>query len=173
MSSTTTVVVGDRGFWALDDAFAVWLAYLVESIGDATASLAEQRDTHWKVATGVPDFGMTVKGLDAESRTQLKAAAIRARDVAAAMGDVPESRLREWSLAEGLTVSDGFSRSGDAVPVSRILEVADGFVDLMDGSFPDDPVEGAWFLGTGDGWRVMPYNDRPLSPDTPRFRVDR
>jgi len=37
VSRTTTVVVGERGFWALDDAFAVWLAYLVEQIGQRPA----------------------------------------------------------------------------------------------------------------------------------------
>ena len=32
MSRTTTVTVGDRGLWALNDAFGVWLAYMVEEI---------------------------------------------------------------------------------------------------------------------------------------------
>lgn len=34
MSRTKFVEIDDRGFWALDDALAVWLAYLVEAVGD-------------------------------------------------------------------------------------------------------------------------------------------
>ncbi|MGQ0843951.1 MAG: hypothetical protein ACT4QF_07425 [Sporichthyaceae bacterium] len=160
MSRTTMVVVEDRSCWAFDDAFAVWLAMLIESVADPTESFAERLED-WKVATGVPDFGMTVRRLDAESTTQLASAAGRAREVAAATGDVPVERLREWSLVDGLTVSDGFSRYGDAVALARILEVADGFLALMDGSFPDDPIDGAWFLGTGDGWAVIRHKTLP------------
>jgi hypothetical protein len=32
VARTTTVVYSDRGFWALSDAFGVWLAYLVEEL---------------------------------------------------------------------------------------------------------------------------------------------
>lgn len=32
MSRTTSFNVGNRGFWALDDAFGVWLAYMIEEI---------------------------------------------------------------------------------------------------------------------------------------------
>ncbi|MFS8095757.1 hypothetical protein LFM09_01340 [Lentzea alba] len=47
-----------------------------------------------------------------------------------------------------------------------MLEVADGFLRLLDGTLPDDPHLGWWFLGTGRGWQVIDrlYHDdgRPV-----------
>ncbi|GHH44464.1 hypothetical protein [Lentzea cavernae] len=51
--------------------------------------------------------------------------------------------------------------------ISRIIEVADGFVELLDGTFPADPPGGAWFLGNGEGWAVMPLHADALN--RPRF----
>jgi hypothetical protein len=59
MSMTTTIQVGERGFWATKDAFGAWMGYLVEEIADrapalldpALSALAEQ----WRVAAVVTD----------------------------------------------------------------------------------------------------------------------
>ncbi len=55
MSKSTTVVVGERGFWALDDAFAVWLAYLVEEIDQQAGDepWLSWLAADWRVATVV------------------------------------------------------------------------------------------------------------------------
>ena len=47
--------------------------------------------------------------------------------------------------------------------------MADGFVELLDGTFPADPPGGAWFLGTGEGWAVMPYRPDSAALNGPRF----
>lgn len=160
VSKTTTMELGDRLFWALDDAFGVWLAYLVEEIdragpepGTWLAELAED----WRVATSITDFGGGAREVTDEQAHHLHALAISARRSAVACGDVPVERLRAWTVAKDLPVADGVSRTGDRVELNRILEVADGFIALASGTFPPDPPGGAWFLGTGQGYAVIEY----------------
>ncbi|MFI9386171.1 hypothetical protein [Kutzneria sp. NPDC052558] len=173
MSRSKTVVVGERGFWALDDAFDVWFAYLVEQIdleaGDDPwlASLAEP----WRVAAAVNDYGADAGQPTPEQARRLLAIAATARQRAVDTGDIPVERLREWLILDDLAVSQGFSRTGDRVEVARVLEVADGFMALLDGSLPPDPATGAWFLGTGHPWSVMKMHPEALV--LPRFPRDR
>lgn len=157
VSQTTTVRYRDRHFWALDDAFAVWLAYLVEELeagevrSDELAAAAE----HWRVATFVTDFGADIPDAPEPVMARLRASASRARDHAVTNGDVSTTTLAAWKLIDDQPVSGGFSRTGDHVEVTRILEVADAFIALLSGSLPPDPAHGAWFVGTGNGFRVI------------------
>lgn len=154
---TTTIRIGDRYFWVVDDAFAVWLAYFVEEIR-ATTAIPEwlgKLTEDWAVAATITDFGMTVDPVDDERRGMLGVIADRARRNAVSAGDVPITRLKEWRLVDDLTVSDGFSRTGEVVELVRILEIAEGFAALLDGTLPPDPPEGWWFLGWGDGMTVI------------------
>ncbi|HEX7302278.1 hypothetical protein [Lentzea sp.] len=155
MSRTTTVSVGDRGFWVLDDAFAVWLTYLVDETGRVApdpwlTGLAED----WRGVLECPDLGEVLPELPVDRARLLLEVATGARLRAAEAGDVP------WD----------FTRTGkDHVEVGRVLEVADGFVALLDGTMPADPPGGAWFLGTGEGWAVMPYRQDSPALNQPRF----
>ncbi len=169
VSKSTTVVVGERGFWALDDAFAVWLAYLVEEIdqqaGDEPwlARLAAD----WRVATVVTLHGADAGELTPEQSQRLLEIALPARQRATDAGDVTVEQLRHWTLFDDEPVSNAFSRTGDRVEVARVLEVADGFIGLLDSTFPLDPPTGVWFLGTGHPWSVMKL--RPEALTLPRF----
>ena len=169
MSRTTTVVVGERGFWALDDAFAVWLAYVVEEIDRQAEdeSWLTRLAADWRVATVVTLYGADAGELTPEQSERLLAIALTARQRAKDEGDVPVERLRQWIMFDDNPVSDGFSRTGDRVEVARVLEVADGFIGLLDGSLPLDPPTGTWFLGTGHGWSVMELH--PEARVLPRF----
>lgn len=153
MSKTTTVSVDDQGFWVLDDAFAVWLGYLIdqaERVGPDP--WLEECAEDWRSTLECPDLGEILRGLTPEQKRLLLEISTEARQRAHEAGDVPRD----------------FTRTGkDHVEVGRILEVADGFVQLLDGTFPADPPGGAWFLGTGEGWAVMPYNPHALN--RPRF----
>lgn len=162
-------MVGERGFWALDDAFAVWLAYLVEQIDLEAGNdpwLAELA-ADWRVATVVTLYGADVGKPTPEQSRRLLAVAVAARQRAVDTGDIPVERLRQWILLDGHAVSDGFSRTGDRIEAGRVLEVADGFIALLDGSLPPDPPAGTWFLGTGHGSSVMEL--RPEALVQPRF----
>lgn len=169
MSKTTTIVVGERGFWTLDDAFAVWTAYLVEQIdqqpGDDAWLVRLAAD--WRVAAVVTDYGADAGELTPEQSQRLRDIAVAARQRAADAGDVPVERLRQWRMFDDKVVAGGFSRTGDRVEVARVLEVADGFIALVDGSLPVDPPTGTWFLGTGHGWSVMELH--PEARTQPRF----
>lgn len=170
MSGTTTIRMGERFFWAVDDACGVWLAYLVEEIARQGAEsdpwLAESARS-WRVAAAVTDYGANLGAPTPEQADRLRAIAVTARETARANGDVPVDRLRQWIMVGDLAVSDGFSRTGDRVGVDRVLEVADGSIALLDGSLRPDPPGSQWFLGTGDGWRVMGAGRRPTgaAPD--------
>ncbi len=177
MSRTTTLTVGDRGFWALNDAFGVWLAYMVEEIerdggpeDPWLAALAEQ----WRVSSAITDFDADLT-LDAPEQTpRIRAYAVAARRAAVNAGDITVQRLQHWMILPDIPVADGFSRTGDRVEVDRVLEVADAFIALLNGNFPPDPPTGAWFLGTGDGMRVIDYRKKPLPGESrfPRGRTD-
>jgi hypothetical protein len=172
VTRTTTLTYGDRGFWALDDACAVWLAYLVEeAIGNPTQDdpwCIEARE-QWRVAAAITQLGAHVPQSRPEQLGRLRATALAARDRAQARGDLPEQDLRSWIVVDDLPVSNGFSRRGAVIEVQRILEVADAFIALIDGTLPADPPAGAWFVGLGRGYEVMPYRDAPLTPGESRF----
>jgi hypothetical protein len=170
MSRTTTFTVGDRGFWALADAFGVWVAYLVEEItrrGTASepwlAALAER----WRVSAAITDQGAATGELTDEQAAHLRVVAEAARERAEDVGDIPVERLRQWIILDDLPVASGCCRTGTRVEVSRVLEVADGVIALLAGDFAPDPPTGAWFLGTGNGFRVMEMESRTW-PRLPR-----
>jgi hypothetical protein len=152
VSKTTTVSLGERYFWALDDAFAVWFEYVLAQIELSPpdpwlADLAEL----WRGAVEYPDFGASVPESTPEQLRTLHAIGVEARKRAVEVGDVPRD----------------FTRTGEAVVrIKRVLEVADGFLRLLAGTLPDDPHLGRWFLGTGRGWEMIPrlYDDdgRPV-----------
>jgi len=117
------VSVGDRGFWAMDDAFSEWFTCLADQIELESAQpwLRELAEL-WRVAALVSDYGARFPSPSAEQLRVLHAIAVEARR----------------------RVTD-----------DRVLEVADGFLGLLDGTLPLDPPEGAWFLGTGRGFETI------------------
>ncbi|MFC9435713.1 hypothetical protein [Nocardia sp. NPDC057030] len=158
MSRTTFVNIDGRGFWAVADAFGVWLAYLVEQIdsGDRVpdAWLAATVED-WRVAAAITDLGVGVTFETERQRSWISEYARAARGAAVAAGDVTEERLRQWIILPDTAVSQGFSNTKGGIGLNRILEVADGFIALVDGRFQADPPPGWWFLGTGGGMRVI------------------
>ena len=173
MSKTTTVTFAERGFWALDDALAVWLAYLVEeadrSDGAHDDPWCVRAREAWRVAAGIPQFGARIPRSTPEQLDRLLSTAAAARRRAQASGDLSLEHLRAWVMVDDLVVSDGFSRTGAVVEVIRVIEVADAFIALVDGTLPADPPEGAWFVGCGRGYEVMPHRGGPFAAGQPRF----
>jgi hypothetical protein len=90
VSMTTTIQVGERGFWATKDAFGAWMGYLAEEIADrapvlldpALSALAEK----WRVAAVVTDFGADAGELSDGQRSALRAIAAAARARAESVG---------------------------------------------------------------------------------------
>lgn len=123
-------MVGERGFWTLDDAFAVWMAYLVEQIdqqaGDDAWLVRLAGD--WRVAAVVTDYGADAGEPTPEQSHRLRDIAVAARQRATDAGDVPVQRLRQRIMFDDEVVSGGFSRIGDRVEAARVLEVADEFM---------------------------------------------
>jgi hypothetical protein len=137
MSKKTFVSYGDRVFWALSDAFAVWFAYLAEQValsGAGDDRWLSQQARAWRVAADATDLGVTVKHGTVDQISQLRTIARAARDRAAQAGSISESTLREWIIVDDKPVHDGMSRLGHEVKVDRILDVADGFLELLDGT---------------------------------------
>ncbi|WP_433656035.1 hypothetical protein ACQPW1_33700 [Nocardia sp. CA-128927] len=161
MSRTKFVEIDDRGFWAVDDALDVWLAYLVEAAGDAGPAEPWLSDLveDWRRGSALADIGVTMRLPVAAHRERVRGIAERARRAALAGGNVPVERLRQWVILADSTVSDGFSRTPDGVGVDRILEVADGFIGLLDGRLAADPPHGWWYLGTGAGMSIIERRD--------------
>jgi hypothetical protein len=158
------VTFSNRGFWTWDDALAVWLAYLVEEIDrhsdDDDGWLTEMANA-WRVAAAIPDLGAHVKTGTPEQLAALRLIVEAARKRAVEAGDLAIEDLRNWVIVDDLAVSQGFSRTGNQVELKRVLEVADASRSLLNGTLPPDPPEGAWFVGVGQGYVVMPYRERP------------
>ncbi|WP_146231590.1 hypothetical protein [Lentzea atacamensis] len=79
----------------------------------------------------MPRRGEVLRGLTPEQSRVLLEISLEARRCARESGDVPRD----------------FTRTGkDHVEVGRILEVADGFVELLDGTFPPtrQGARGSW-----------------------------
>ncbi|WP_225725132.1 MULTISPECIES: hypothetical protein [unclassified Nocardia] len=167
MSATKFVEIDGRGFWALDDALDVWLAYLVDQIGDRLhaddAWIADLRD-QWVLVAAISDYGITIDFDTQEHRDRIREFAEAARRVASEVGDVTVDRLRQWLILDDIAVSDGHARRPEGVQLNRILEVADGFIALLDGRLPPDPPAGWWFLGTGEGMSEIGRSTRPSNP---------
>ncbi|HVK25855.1 MAG TPA: hypothetical protein VM677_31240 [Actinokineospora sp.] len=148
----------------------MWLAYLVEEIAKRGAAcepwLATQAE-QWRGAAAITELGADAGESTDERVGELLAIAVAARQRAVQVGDIPVESLREWIIVDDLPVAGGFSRTGDRVEVSRVLDVAAGFVALLDGSLAPDPPTGAWLFGTGKGPQVMGY--RPEFRTRPRF----
>ncbi|MFC5267669.1 hypothetical protein ACFPJ1_36610 [Kribbella qitaiheensis] len=167
---TTTVRVGARGFWATADAFGAWMGYLVEEMANnasavldpALRALAEQ----WRVAAVVTDFGADAGELSDEQRSVLRAIAVTARARAESFGDLSTEQMQQWIILDGDPVAGGWAANG-TLELARLLEVADGFIALLDNQFPPDPSVGAWLLGTGEGYQVVRY--RPEALAKPRW----
>ncbi|CAM4482908.1 hypothetical protein NONI108955_33685 [Nocardia ninae] len=158
MSATQFVEIDGRGFWAVDDALGVWLAYLVDQVGDESRAddpwLADVCD-QWRRTAAISDFGTTIDFDTRQQRDQVREFARAARDAAVAAGDVRTDQLCQWLILDDIAVSDGHARRPGGVQLNRILEVADGFIALLDGRLPPDPPSGWWFVGTGEGMRVL------------------
>jgi hypothetical protein len=172
VSRTTTVTFAERGFWSLDDAFAVWLAYLVEEADRADAHddpWCVRARNEWRVASGIPEFGAHIPRSTPDQLSRLLSTAAAARQRAQARGDLSIEDLQAWIMVDDLAVSGGFSRTGAFVEVNRVIEVAVAFIALIDGTLPADPPEGAWFVGRGRGYEVMPHKGAPFAPGQPRF----
>jgi hypothetical protein len=116
---------------------------------------------HWRVAAAIPDYGANVKTGTPEQLAELRLIVEAARKRAVEAGDLAIEDLRNWVIVDDLAVSQGFSRTGNQVELKRVLEVADAFRSLLDGTLPPDPPEGAWFVGVGQGYLVMPYREPP------------
>lgn len=157
MTRTKYVEIDNRGFWALDDALDVWLAYLVEEASEARRIEAWLNEfvADWRRVSALPDIGVTMRLPEVAHRHQIHNLAEAARRRVVAAGDVSVERLRQWTILGNLVVSEGFSRTPDGVTANRILEVADGFIGLLAETLPADPPHGWWYLGTGMGMRVI------------------
>ncbi|WP_406051560.1 hypothetical protein [Kribbella sp. NBC_00889] len=167
---TTTIQVGARGFWATADAFGAWMGYLVEEIANRTPALHDPAlrgiAQQWRVAAVVTDFGADAGELSDEQRSALRAIAVTARAKAESFGDLSTEQMRQWIILDGDPVAGGWAANG-TLELARILEVADGFIALLDNQFPPDPSAGAWLLGTGEGYKVVRY--RPEALAKPRW----
>jgi len=150
--------------WALDDAFSVYLAYLAEALETSSAAEAPWvRDLveHAQRASVLADHAMIIEPDSEGQRLVIREAAARAREAATQRGDVIRAQLRDWTFHafDDLPVSAGISRTGDAVELARVLEVAAALEGMLDGTLPPRAIYQRWFVGTGSGWATIEMLD--------------
>ena len=131
---------------------------MVEVAAAQPAIPAEWID-RWRVWASVSDHALKIGSRAESERALLGDIVAEARDRVLRHGDVIPDDLARWSVLEGVNVSDGFLRS-QRLGVADILDVADGFIAMIAGTFAPDPPNGAWFLGAPGGRRVIPMRAR-------------
>ncbi len=146
--------------WALDDAFSVYLAYLADALVTSPATdeaWVQELVVSLQRSSVLSDHSMIFEPASQEQRSLIRRAVGRARDAAVAGGDVSREALRRWTFEafDGWPVSGGFSRTGEVVELSRVLEVADALEGMMDGTMPTRPAYHRWFVGTDAGWATI------------------
>ncbi len=160
MSGICFVSVDGRGFWSLSDALGVWMSYLVDQI-DQNGLVGDpwlaETVAQWRLVVANPDLGVNLEFDSVSHRMWVLENALIAREIAIFCGDISVARLREWEVMSDAAAAYGHARRSDGVHLSRVLEVADGFKDLVDRCFPQDPPEGWWFLGTGQGMEIISW----------------
>jgi hypothetical protein len=146
------------------------MGYLVEEIANSAPAMLDPAlraiAQQCRVAAVVTDFGADAGELSDEQRSALRAIAVSARARAEASGDLSTRQMQQWIILDGDPVAGGWAANGN-LELARILEVADGFIALLDDQFPLDPAAGAWLLGTGEGYQVASY--RPEALAKPRW----
>lgn len=154
------------------DTFAVWMGFLVEEIANRAPVLLDPAlralEEQWRVAAVVTDFGADAGELSDAQRAALRSIAAAARARAETTGDLSGEQLQHWIMLDDDPIAGGGWAADATVHLARILEVADGFIALLDDQFPPDPATGAWLLGTGDGYQKIRY--RPEALTKPRWQ---
>jgi hypothetical protein len=166
----TAIEVDGRAFWATTEAFSVWMAYLVEEIGNRAPILLDpalrELGDEWRRQAVAPEFGAEACGLSGRQRAALHSIAVAARARAESIGDLSDEQIRRWAVFDGRPVRSATS----VVGLAQVLEVADGFIALLGNVFPPDPPTdefidlvgplenstGGWLLGIGDGYQPFP-----------------
>ena len=105
----------------------------------------------WRVWASVADLGFEHRDpADPLLPELLRSARVRVEE----HGDVHPEDVRDWYLLDDLAVANGFLRS-DVLPVEALLDVLDGFDDLVAGVLEPEPPGAWWFLGVPGGRRTI------------------
>lgn len=131
--------LGRVGFWANDGLLGIWLVALAGSVPVGGVGWQTEVAEHWR-EQGVGQYmGCMDAGLDAflvseERRAVAVELSRRARVILVAAAE--DGRIRPaWLVAHGLAV-DGCERDSyhrDGVGLALVLQVADAFIDLLNG----------------------------------------
>jgi hypothetical protein len=153
VSRSSIIDYRGRTLWVHTEGLQVWLALLVEAGSELEARHEpwfRELLEHWKVEATVADLGCTLD--DAWSVEQEGVVAGLARHVQRHLEPGIEPRPG-WSVLDGHPVAWGV---GERNLLLRMAEVADGFIHLIDGTLPPDPLGGWWGVGWGrDRWEVI------------------
>jgi len=149
VSQTKGVEIFERFVWVWDNAHDVVVARMVEA-AEGVASIDAEWIDDWRRWASIPDLSFELSVCSDAERVAMCIVLSRARTAIEAHGDVVKKDLVGWSVLPGVDVSGGFLRV-ERLPLAALLDVVEGFEDLIAGRFMPDPDRGAWFLGAPGG----------------------
>jgi hypothetical protein len=150
VSRTKFVRIFGRTVAVFDNSHDVVVARMVEAARELP-ELDAERIHNWSVWASVADLGFDLDSCTDVERAAIGIALVRARGAIEAHGDVVQSDLVGWSVLPGFDVSGGFLR-WEPRPVVAVLDVVDGFEEMLENRLAPDPPDGRWWsLGYIEG----------------------
>ena len=146
MSKKKPVDIHGQFVWVYDNAHDIVLAHLVE-VAEQDGRVSDDQIERWRVLASVPDIGLRYPIEDDVSTEVLSELLGIARKRVVEAGDVTREDVADWSVLDGMNVSDGFLRTPVlAAPI--VVEVVDAFASMVAGTFRTDPDEVMPILGS-------------------------
>jgi hypothetical protein len=146
-----------RGFWTRDHILVLWYLLLyeqVEALESVPDWLREAAET-WRSEACFGGGGITLAQPD-EGWSDEQLDVVLDLVEAALAGLEPGGRFAGADLLRRVQRLDSNASpiwwSNDEVPTEQVRQVGDGFLRLLDGTFPPDPPFASAFLGTPRGW---------------------
>lgn len=127
MSRTAAISFRGRMLWVTTEGLQQWLRLLV-------------------------DESENVEGRDEDWFSDLR----RDWSIQAEVDDLGATLSDAWSNQQVAVLLEMARAAQTAVSDDRVMQISDGWIQLLSGDLPPDPPSAWWFLGAAnDGWRQM------------------
>lgn len=130
---------GGQVVWVWDNAHDIVAALMVEaSVG---LRFGAEILHGWSVCASVGDLAITLQPASSSEAEELLALLSRVRTLIASRGEFTRADLTDWSVLDGLNVSDGHLRT-DLRAADCLLDVVSAFEALVRGDLDEPPDSG-------------------------------
>jgi hypothetical protein len=159
VSRTTTISCGERVIYAFDEARAILLKYLLETVEPRIQQgtwlwMADEVDD-WRVAATVGDFDWTLGPWTAAQQDEFADAAHQACLALAGEPQLQLATIAQWTLLDNRPLVQRLALWDDPIDTQPIVELGEAVVQLLRDTLPPPPPHARWLYGFRGGRRPM------------------